>query len=118
MIIFNPTLFKYNEQKSAYHVSDFSELHAAAVIGNITLNLPKFWENDISLWFLVVENIFAMRKIAAEFQRHELLLSSLELRHLQRIEHVLLDLDPVYPYSCLKAALVEIFGQTEEQMHC
>ena len=27
---------------------------------------------------------------------------------------MLLDLDPVYPYSCLKAALVEIFGQTEE----
>ena len=55
-----------------------------------------------------------MRKIASESQRHEFLLSSLELRQLQCVEHVLLDLDPVYSYSCLKAALVEIFGQTEE----
>ena len=57
---------------------------------------------------------FAMRKIASEFQRHELSLSSLELRRLRRVEHMLLDLDPVYPYSCLEAVLVEIFGQTEE----
>ena len=42
------------------------------------------------------------------------LLSSLDLRHLQRVEHVLLDLNPMYPYSYLKAALVKIFGQTEE----
>ena len=62
----------------------------------------------------MVENIFAMRKIASEFQRRVLLFSSLDLPHLQRVEHVLLDLDLVYPYSCLKAALVEIFGQTEE----
>ena len=34
---------------------------------------------------------------------------------MQRVEHVLLDLDPVYQYSSLKTALVEIFGQTEEQ---
>ena len=93
---------------------DFSKPHAAAAMNNITINLPKFWENDVKLWFLMVENSFAMRKIASEFQRHELLLSFLELRHLQRVEHVLLDLDPVYPYSYLKAALVEIFGQTKE----
>ena len=59
----------------------------------------------------MVENIFAM-KIASEFQRHELSLSSLELRHSQRLEHVQLDLDPVY--LLFKRMLVEIFGQTEE----
>ena len=42
------------------------------------------------------------------------LLSSLDLRHLQRVEHVLLDLDPMYPYSYLEAALAKILGQTEE----
>ena len=62
----------------------------------------------------MVENIFAMRKIDSECQRHELLLSSLDLRHLQRVEHELLDLDPVYPYSYLKTALVKIFGQNKE----
>ena len=62
----------------------------------------------------MVENIFSMRKIDSECQRHELLLSSLDLRHLQRVEHVLLDLDPVFPYSYLKAALIKIFDQTEE----
>ena len=41
-------------QKSAYHASDFSEPHAAAAMGNISINLPKFWENDVSLWFLMV----------------------------------------------------------------
>ena len=93
---------------------DFSEPHPTAAVGNTSINLPKFWENDVSLWFHMVENIFAMRKIDPECQRHELLLSSLELRHLQRVEHVLLDLDLMYPYSYLKAALVKIFGQTEE----
>ena len=64
----------------------------------------------------MVENRFALRKIDSECHRHELLLSSLhvDLRHLQRVEHVLLDLDPVFPYSYLKTALVKIFGQTEE----
>ena len=94
--------------------SDFSEPHPTVAMGNTTTNLPKFWKNDVSLWFLMVENIFASRKIASECQRHELLLSSLDLRHLQRVEHVLLDLDPMYPYSYLKAALAKIFGQTEE----
>ena len=101
-------------QKSAYHASDFSEPHAAAAMGNITNNPSKFWENDVRLWFLMVENLFAMRRIDSKCQRHELLFSSLDLRHLQRVEHVLLDLDPVYPYSYLKAALVKIFGQTKE----
>ena len=62
----------------------------------------------------MVENIFAMRKIGSKCQRYEIFLSSIKLRHLRRVEHVLLDLDPVYPYSFLKAVLVEIFGQTEE----
>ena len=92
----------------------FSEPHLAVAMGHITINLPKFWENDVSLWFLMVENIFSMRKIDSKCQRHELLLSSFDLRHLQRVEHVLIDLDPVFPYSYLKAALIKIFGQTEE----
>ena len=92
---------------------DFSDPHPAVAMSYITINLPKFWENDVSLWFLVVENIFSMRKIDSECQRQEFLLSSLDLRNLQRIEHVLLD--PVYPYSHIKkAAPVKIFGQTEE----
>ena len=62
----------------------------------------------------MLENIFAMGKIDSECQRHKLFLSSLDLRHLQRVEHVLLDLDTVYSYSYLKAALVKAFGQTEE----
>ena len=73
---------------------DFSVPRSTAAMGNITINLPKFWENDVSLRFLMLENIFAMRKIASECQRHELLLSSLDLRHVQRVKHVLLDLDP------------------------
>ena len=60
----------------------------------------------------MAENIFTVSKIASEFQKHKLSLSSLELRHLQRVEHVLLD--TVYSHSYLKAALVEIFEQTEE----
>ena len=89
--------------------SNFSKPYPAVAMGHITINLPKFWKNDVSLWFLMVENIFSMRKIDSECQRHELLLSSLDLRHLQRVEHVLLDLDPVFPYSYLKAALIKIF---------
>ena len=99
-------------QMSAHHAYDFSEPHAA--MGNIIINLPEFWENNVSLWFLMMESIFTMRKIESECQSHELLLSSLDLRHIQRVEHVLLDLDTVYPYSYLKTALVKAFGQTEE----
>ena len=93
---------------------DFSEPHPAVAMGHITINLPKFWENDVRLWFLMIENIFSMRKIDSECQRHEPLLSSLDRRHLQRVEYVLLDLDPAFPYSYLKAALIKIFGQTED----
>ena len=28
---------------------DFSEPHPTVAMGHITINLPKFWENDISL---------------------------------------------------------------------
>ena len=51
---------------------DFSDPHPTAAMGNTTINLPMFCENDASLWFLMVENIFPMRKIASECQRHEL----------------------------------------------
>ena len=51
---------------------DFSEPHPTAAMGNTTINLSKFWENDVSLWLLMVENIFDMRKIASECQSHEL----------------------------------------------
>ena len=60
----------------------------------------------------MLENIFAVRKIDSEYQKHELLLSSLVLQHLQHVEHVLQE--AVYPYSYLKAALVRDFGQTKE----
>ena len=93
---------------------NFFEPHPTAAMGNIIINLTKFWENDVSLWFLMAEIIFDMRKIASQYQKRELLLSSSDLRHLQRVEHVLLGLNPMYPYSYLKAALVKIFGQTEE----
>ena len=64
-----PEVFPSRSTGPPIHVGspDFSELHAAFVMRNIAMNLPKFWENDVRLWLVMVENIFVMRKIASEF---------------------------------------------------
>ena len=59
----------------------------------IAIELPKFWESDIPLWFTTIENTFRLRNIYNETQRYELLLTALDLRYLQKLEHVLADID-------------------------
>ena len=76
---------------------------------NMTLDvkLPNFWETDVSLWFLTVENLFCQKGIFDENKMFEFLLVALDLRHLQREKHVLFNLSPTRPFSQLRKALFE-----------
>ena len=80
-----------------------------------TMALPKFWETDVSLWFMSVENLFQLKGVADEKLKYELLLSALDLRHLQRIEHVLANLNPIYPFTQVRKALFEIYEPSTDK---
>ena len=75
----------------------------------LDVKLPNFWETDVSLWFLTVENLFRQKGIFDENKMYEFLLVALDLRHLQRVKHVLVNLSPTRPFSQLRNALFEAY---------
>ena len=81
----------------------------------IAIELPMFWENDIPLWFTTIENTFCLRNIYNETQRYELLLTALDLRHLQKLEHVLADIDRTYPYSHIREEIFNVFAPSVDR---
>ena len=78
---------------------------------NMTLDvkLPNFWETDVSLWFLAVETLFCQKGIFDENEIYEFLVVALNLRHLQRVKHVLVNLSPTRTFSQLRKALFEAY---------
>ena len=68
---------------------------------NMTLDvkLPNFWEAAVSLWFLTVENLLRQKGIFDENKMYEFLLVALDLRHVQRVKHVLVNLSLIRPFS-------------------
>jgi len=81
----------------------------------VSLNLPKFQETNVPLWFLTAENLFRLRGIFDEKQMCEFLLVALDFRHLERVQNVLNNLNPVRPYSQMRVALLEAYEPSTER---
>ena len=73
------------------------------------MKLPNFCETDVSLWFLTGENLFGQNGIFDENKMCEFLLVALDIRHLQQVKHVLVNLSPTHPFSQLRKALFEAY---------
>lgn len=81
----------------------------------VPINLPKFWENDIALWFTTIENIFRLKGVYGEVQRYELLLTALDLRHLQKLEYSMTNLDKHRPYTQIREEILNIFAPSPDR---
>ena len=81
-----------------------NEIHLGALKAHAPVVLPPFWDVDANLWFVTAENIFRLHNIRLERDRYELTLGSLDLRHLQKVRHVIQDLNGKFSYFQLKEA--------------
>ena len=70
------------------------------------LNLPKLWKSTVPLWFVTVKNFFNLNGVSEEKRKYEFLLGAIELRHLERIERILKNLDSINPYTQVHEALL------------
>ena len=80
-----------------------------------SVTLPKFWETDAQLYFTSIENTFTLFHITREEDKFQLLMNSLDLHHLQRIESTLVNLNKLSPYSHLKNSLLSEYLPTESE---
>ena len=96
--------------------------HLGALKAHAPVVLPPFWDVDADLWFVTAENIFRLHNIRLERDRYELTLGSLDLRHLQKVRHVLQDLHGKFSYFQLEEALMRTYStprskQIDELLH-
>ena len=81
----------------------------------MSVSAPRFYEGNASLWLLSLENIFRLKGIFSESQKYELALSALDLRHLERLEHVLYQVNSERLYTELKNEIRRIFSPSREK---
>jgi len=107
---------------------------------NQNVSLPSFWQSDAELWFATAEKIFTANQIFNEQKRFSIILNSLELKHVKKVQDVvrqpqMINVKKVQdvvrqpqminPYQALKEALIKqcktnenerlniLFNQTE-----
>ncbi|KAH8024448.1 hypothetical protein HPB51_023958 [Rhipicephalus microplus] len=78
----------------------------AAVAAIQDVNLPPFWPNSPSTWFLQVEAHFRLRQITSQQARHWHLVSCLPPDVADDLADILASPHPSHPYDTLKAAII------------
>ncbi|KAH8035846.1 hypothetical protein HPB51_010533 [Rhipicephalus microplus] len=84
---------------------------AVAVIQHV--NLPPFWPNSPSTWFLQVEAHFRLRQITSQQTRHWHLVSCLPPDVADDLADILASPHPSHPYDTLKAAIISRKSESE-----
>ncbi|KAH8027785.1 hypothetical protein HPB51_009667 [Rhipicephalus microplus] len=85
----------------------------AAVAAIQHVNLPPFWPNSPSTWFLQVEVHFRLRQITSQQTRHWHLVSCLPLNVADDLADILASPHPSHPYDTLKAAIISRKSESE-----
>lgn len=80
----------------------------------ISLNIPRFYKPDPSIFFINVESQFTLAGITSEADKFVHLTAKLEPEILAEVAEVLRD-PQSRTYSVLKAAILKRFSQSEEQ---
>ena len=70
------------------------------------VSLPSFWNSNVELWFATVEHAFLANGICDEHKRFSLVLSALDLKYIQKIQHVVQS-PTTHPYQDIKSALIK-----------
>ena len=70
------------------------------------VSLPSFWDSNVELWFATVEHAFSANRIFDEHKRFSLVLSALDLKYIQKIQHVVRS-PTTHPYQDIKLALIK-----------
>lgn len=86
-----------------------------ATVGAATVvTLPRFWAEDVVLWFLQVENKFRIHHISSQTRRYELLLDALPQEAASEVRDVLMLPLSTTPYDDVKDALLSRLAVPEE----
>ncbi|KAH8027297.1 hypothetical protein HPB51_004209 [Rhipicephalus microplus] len=85
----------------------------AAVAATQHVNLPPFWPNSPSTWFLQVETHFRLRQITSQQTRYWNLVSCLPPDVADDLAYILASPHPSHPYDTLKAAIISRKSESE-----
>ncbi|KAH8029254.1 hypothetical protein HPB51_024644 [Rhipicephalus microplus] len=85
----------------------------AAVAAIQHVNLPLFWPNSPSTWFLQVEAHFRLRQITSQQTRHWHLVSCLPPDVADDLGDILASPHPSHLYATLKAAIISRKTESE-----
>jgi len=77
-----------------------------------TTTLPKFWNVNADLYFLMAETMFRAKRITDQGARLESLLAALDLWHYQILEFMLPRLNPDFASDQVKFALLQHYALT------
>ncbi|KAH7934546.1 hypothetical protein HPB51_029088 [Rhipicephalus microplus] len=85
----------------------------AAVPAIHHVNLPPFWPNSPSAWFLQVEAHFHLRQITSQQTRHKRLVSCLPSDVAEDLADIIASPNSSHPYDTLKAAIISRKSESE-----
>jgi hypothetical protein len=80
-----------------------------------SLQLPTFWTDTPSAWFGLAESRFRMRNITNEWDRFDVVVSSLPKDTLRLVLSAVTDPDEHVPYTAIKARLLATHVRTDYQ---
>jgi len=74
---------------------------------NSNVSLPSFWQSDAELCFVTAEKIFTANQIFNEQKRFSIILNSLKLKHVKKVQDVIRLPQMINPYQALKETLIK-----------
>ena len=80
--------------------------HPTPFIYPANVSLPTFWESTVKLWFSTAEHTFRANGIFNEHRCFSLVLGALDIKMIQKIQHVVRS-PTSYPYQDVKKALIK-----------
>ena len=100
-----PQINPFTQSASQYPQPLFSD-NSDPQFRSSNVSLPSFWDSNVELWFATVEHAFSANGIFDEHKRFSLVLSALDLKYIQKIQHVVRS-PTTHPYQDIKSALIK-----------
>lgn len=83
--------------------------------GRVSFKVPPFWRSNPGLWFAQIEAQFATAHIITDAARYNTVVASIESAILAQVSDIILGPVEGQSYENLKARLVSVFADTEQQ---
>ena len=82
-----PQINPFTQAASQYPQPLFSD-NSNPQFRSSNVSLSSFWDSNVELWFATVEHAFSANGIFNEHKRFSLILSALDLKYIQKVQHV------------------------------